>query len=86
LKKLAVIQGLFAIGFCNGDSVLKLDLLVFGMFLGRLFVEVKVRRERGVEDLCSDLGLFFIVGVILFMFLFAKLLQFLLFLHLIYFN
>lgn len=44
LEQLAVFKGLFMVRFGDGDRVLELDLLVLGIFLGRLFVEVQVRR------------------------------------------
>lgn len=42
LKQFTILNGLFAVGFGDGDCVLELDLLVMGILLGRLFVEIEV--------------------------------------------
>jgi hypothetical protein len=81
LEQLAIFKGFFSVGFGDGYRVLELDLLVLGIFLGRLFVEVQVWRQSRVQNLSTDLWLLLLLCVISLVFVLAVLLQLLLFLH-----
>lgn len=82
LKKINVLQRGLAVGLSERNSVLKLYLIVLVILVGLLLVKIKVRRQRGVQDFCSNLGLLLIVvSVIFIMLLSIELLELLLSLH-----
>jgi len=82
LKKINTLQRGLAVGLSERNSVLKLYLIVLVILMGLLLIEIKVRRQCGVQDFGSDLRLLLIVvGVILIMPLSIELLELLLSLH-----